>query len=785
MKFRTLIILTMVGLLSGCAYLASKNFGVFYGQPSVQNRVVGSLKEGQVDYWSEVKPILEKRCIACHACYDAPCQLKLTAIEGIDRGASTQDVYNQKRLRATGLSRLFEDAQTTNGWREKGFFPVLNERENDPQANQQAGVMYQLLDLKERHPLPEDKILSEEDFNFNLGRQHSCPSDTEVADFSREHPMWGMPYGLPQLESSEQAILKKWLTQGAQHTPRTGINKELQQQVDDWEAFLNQDTLKSRLSSRYIYEHLFIAHIYFDETSTEDFFKIVRSKTPPGEPVDPIFGRRPYSDPSVERVYYRIIPDLESVVLKTHLPYAFNAKRKQRWQELFIDADYQVKGLPGYSEAVASNPFISFSSIPVKSRYKFLLDEAKFTIDNFIKGPVCRGQIALNVIRDQFWVFFLDPDLALGDEIAEFIHMNSAELNLANTDSENFVPLSTWDTYAQKERVLLEDRKKFIIEHFSDDQLINLDLLWDGDGVNDNAALTVFRHFNSATVEKGLVGKQPETSWVITYSILERIHYLLVAGFDIYGNVGHQILSRLQMDFLRIESESNFLFLLPEETRSVQRQRWYRETNESCAAFVELASSSDTIKSGVKYKTSDHKRELYEQLKEKMSPVLSHARSVTELNSPLAVTHFQRLSNFNGVNTNFLPEVSVVQIVDDELGDKQFVSIMRNNARTNITSLFSEKKRLLPEENTVTVAKGIMGSYPNVFMRVQTADVSKFVDQVLALQSDQDYEKLLDNYAVRRTDANFWNFSDEVHELLYTENPIEYGRLDYGRLENR
>ena len=29
---------------------------------------------------------------------------------------------------------------------------------------------------------------------------------------------------------------------------------------------------------------------------------------------------------------------------------------------------------------------------------------------NFIKGPVCRGQVALNVIDDQFWVFFVQPD---------------------------------------------------------------------------------------------------------------------------------------------------------------------------------------------------------------------------------------------------------------------------------------------------------------------------------------------------------------------------------------
>ena len=238
MKYRYFII-PMFAVISGCAYLATTGLSELYGVAKPQNRVVSSLKNDQVDYWTQVKPILETRCISCHACYDAPCQLKLTAIEGIDRGASKSDVYNQKRLKAISPTRLFEDAHTTADWRDKGFHPVLNEYENEPEANQQAGVMYQLLDLKERNPLPQSKILSEEDFDFDLGREHNCSSADQVAEYSAEHPQWGMPYGLPQLDDNEQEILKAWLTQGAQHTARKGIDKKLQQQIDEWEAFLN------------------------------------------------------------------------------------------------------------------------------------------------------------------------------------------------------------------------------------------------------------------------------------------------------------------------------------------------------------------------------------------------------------------------------------------------------------------------------------------------------------------------------------------------------------------
>ena len=66
--------------------------------------------------------------------------------------------------------------------------------------------------------------------------------------------------------------------------------------------------------------------------------------------------------------------------------------------------------MPSYAPEPASNPFITFAAIPAESRYRFLLDEAEFFIMNFIKGPVCRGQMAVDVIDDRFWVYFLDPE---------------------------------------------------------------------------------------------------------------------------------------------------------------------------------------------------------------------------------------------------------------------------------------------------------------------------------------------------------------------------------------
>jgi hypothetical protein len=71
----------------------------------------------------------------CHSCYDAPCQLKLTCFEGLERGGSKNLVYDSARLKRAKPTRLFIDADSVEEWRWMELHPVLNEREQTEQAN--------------------------------------------------------------------------------------------------------------------------------------------------------------------------------------------------------------------------------------------------------------------------------------------------------------------------------------------------------------------------------------------------------------------------------------------------------------------------------------------------------------------------------------------------------------------------------------------------------------------------------------------------------------------------
>ena len=172
-RLRTLVYLGMIALLGGCASLFVVDLESLYGPANPQPREVTQLPAGDINYWSQARPIFEKRCSVCHGCYDAPCQLQTTSIEGIVRGISQQKVYRQSRLKPAPLSRLFEDAKNLQSWREKGFNPVLNEHGNELQANRDASLIYKVLELKEQHPLPDDTLLPMQ-FDLSLSRKNIC-----------------------------------------------------------------------------------------------------------------------------------------------------------------------------------------------------------------------------------------------------------------------------------------------------------------------------------------------------------------------------------------------------------------------------------------------------------------------------------------------------------------------------------------------------------------------------------------------------------------------------------
>lgn len=352
-------------------------------------------------------------------------------------------MYDGARRGEALLTRLFTDAQKPSQWRQKDFFPVLNERTPTPQNNLAASVLYRSLELKKAHPLPDEKVLSKV-FDFSLDRDQSCPRLAEYDAYERDHPLGGMPYGLPDLSPREFDVLRGWLAAGSPDDAPLPLPAELTRQVREWEQFLNGESLKQRLMSRYLYEHLFLGHLVFEGDARRRAFKIIRSGNAPGTPALPIATRRPYDDPGVARFYYRIEPESETVLAKTHMPYLLSPARMAKFRGWFLGADYRVEAMPSYAIEQAPNPFITFAAIPPDWRYRFLLDEAEFFIMNFSKGPVCRGQMALDAIEDKFWVFFSDPKSSAEEAGVEMMARQANNLRLPAYYGSDSFALTAW-----------------------------------------------------------------------------------------------------------------------------------------------------------------------------------------------------------------------------------------------------------------------------------------------------------------------------------------------------
>lgn len=782
----TLVLMLLV--LSGCAVLASNNLDEIFGPANSQNRqeVVASHSGALPDnfYQEQVKPILESRCINCHACYDAPCQIKLTASGGIERGGSKEKVYEGDRLLALDPTRLFEDARTTEEWRDKGFYPILNERSQSPAANLQGSVLYRAIALRRQQGQFDTDVLPADQYDLSLNRDQQCPAIEEYSSFEASHPTWGMPYGLPELTDHEYDVLTKWLVKGAQMRASNYVPDSVKADVAKWEQRFNGDSLKAQLVNRYIYEHIYLYSLYFDDEARYTY-KLVRSSTPPGEPIKRISTRRPYDEPNVDRVYYRLWLDPESRVQKTFIPMKLDEARFARWSKWFYETNYRVTAQASYEPEVASNPFQAFAEIPANSRYRFLLDHAQNTIMAFIKGPVCRGQVAVNVINEQFWVYFINPDLELHNIGSSFLENNASSLALPASQSSNALPISSWVLYSEKQKNYLSAKAGLLEAMGKNGMKFNLEMIWDGEGQNTNAALTVMRHFDSATVEKGLVGLEPKTAWVIDYPLLERIHYLLVAGFDVFGNVGHQLVTRLYMDFLRMEGEMNFLMFLPRDERLAVREYWYRNANQTIKNYIFSDLLKVDVASAIAYQTDHHKHELFGILKQRLAPVLSHEHELAQ--SDLSEATQEALLSLQGLRGDTVvpfPELAMMVIERDDQ-DAELATIIHNRGHYNITSLLDEESTIAPQEDNLMVVRGIVGDYPNVLLKMNEEQVPDFVAEVKSITSEADYAALLDEYGVRRTSDKFWATSDEIARLNTAMKPLSSGVLDYNRLENR
>jgi hypothetical protein len=733
-------------------------------------------------YAAAIQPIFDRRCVVCHACFDAPCQLNLQSFAGLDRGANAVRVYEPARLEAIHPTRMFEDAQTTVEWRQRfDFFPVATSETQAPAS--QGSILARLIEQRRR---------VSGGTTVRIDDPWVCPR--HLADLEQElaaRADKGMPYGFPPLNDAEAQAVEAWLERGAGGPPAAVEGDAARAALARWEAFFDAPDPKSRLVARYVYEHLFLAHLAFDNVPNE-WFRLVRSRTKAPAPVDEIATVRPYDDPGPGEVHYRLRRLTETIVEKTHVPYVLGEAKLARLRKIFFaDASWAEPSpaFPTYDPSTAANPFVSFAAIPARARYEFMLDDAYYHVRSFIHGPVCKGQVALNVIDEHFLVFFLAPSADPSITHPDFLPSVAEDLAVPAEGGDGIE--AVYERFKLHELSYSRRRAKLLQRLAAPGR--TLTDIWDGDGTNPGAVLTVYRHFDSAFVVPGAVGGLPKTVWVLDYPIFERMYYDLVAGFDVFGNLVHQISTRRYMNLLRMEAEASFLSFLPGVMRRKVQDFWYRPA--PVAKIVELLETPySEPETRISFSDPLHAEdELVTRLVTRDLPRAVLGERDTIQWSDVAPAEAGPAAEFEHAVRGFVrkpgpfvaafPDTALVR-VDTAAPEGAIYTLVRNKAHLNVDFMFVEDEERAPKEDTLHVVRGVAVSRPNLFLHVRAGDGAKFAADVTALPSELSWLKFLDTYGVRRSDQNFWAMSDFFNQRFRELDPVGAGILDLSRYLN-
>ena len=333
----------------------------------------------------------------------------------------------------------------------------------------------------------------------------------------------------------------------------------------------------------------------------------------------------------------------------------------------------------------------------------------------FIRGPVCRGQMALNVIHDHFWVMFEDPESDLGVINPTFLTLQANNLAMPIEKSSKSLLETFSDAYRERYHRYFLAKQKEYAKFYPHGQ--GLKSIWKGSKADDAPLLTIYRHFDSASVHKGVLGSIPRTMWVIDYAQLERIYYSLVAGYDVFGNLSHQTNIRRYMDFLRFEGELNFISFLPKKIRLSTLNSWYIG-----AQTIEKIEKEPIFKieTQITYKTKYHINEFIEQVVKKHILKSTHIqfdtfnyikKGATPPKMPVSFLTEQDLQNaaknLTLPGTGFIrhvtgDDVNVLLVrIKMPYNRDIVISIVVNRWHDNVNSLFGESKRLNPSLDTL------------------------------------------------------------------------------------
>jgi hypothetical protein len=141
----------------------------------------------------------------------------------------------------------------------------------------------------------------------------------------------------------------------------------------------------------------------------------------------------------------------------------------------------------------------------------------------------------------------------------------------------------------------------------------------------------------------------------------------------------------------------------------------------------------------------------------------------------------KRMSALKGRQVEVFPDLTFVHVVTGSPDNDLVYSVIRNKELSNNSMMFKEDRRRVFADDTLTVVKGYVGSYPNAFTRIPIDQMAPTLDRYLQIKDDIGYYHFAKKFSVQRNCPCFWEEADWHNKNTIELNPIEGGLFDLYR----
>lgn len=251
------------------------------------------------------------------------------------------------------------------------------------------------------------------------------------------------------------------------------------------------------------------------------------------------------------------------------------------------------------------------------------------------------------------------------------------------------------------------------------------------------------------------------------------------------------------MNRLRVESEINFVNLLPKEDRIKTIDSWYID------AVDDEKFSISKNETGIKYKKNNSKRELvemvvehhllkstnikfddinYRQEDERVIPmpkVFNKAQDYIDGFKALTKdgTEFAKVANWQTANSAYIRIKMPKELNREDI----VISAVLNRWHNNVSFMYNEQSRLDSSKDYFDFIDGFVGAYPNLFFVVELKDLPDFFDMIKNFKIDKNYMSKLSKYGISRDSKDFWEHYDWFQDAFNKSNPVDGGLFDLNR----